>query len=164
MKKFLLTLTLFASLLFFTGCPYSSDVAIDSPSVRINDKLLGTWELRSSSDQSYIVTKVDNFTYKFEKHSKSSSDVSTYFAYMSDVAGTKYLNLWEDDKGSGAAKTYYFYKFEQVSDGLVKFIPVTENIDEKFNTSAELKGFITKHQNLSFFFAKDEDTYIKTGN
>lgn len=164
MKKLILTLTLFSSLLFFTGCPYSSDIAIDaSPSIRVNEKLLGEWELRSSSDQSYIVSKTDNFTYKFEKHSKSSKDVTTYFAYMSEVGGTKYLNLWEDPS-AGGAKSYYFYKFEQVSDGLVKFIPVTENIDEKFTTSAELKAFISKNQSHSFFFDKDEDTYIKTGN
>jgi hypothetical protein len=159
MKKLLLSLTLFSSLLLFTGCPFSSDIPIDSPSVRVNEKLIGTWELRSNSESNYVVTKTDNFTYKFEKHSKNNSDVTNYFAYMSNVSGVQYLNLWEES--SSDKKTYYFYKFEMMNDAMVKFIPITENIDEKFTTSTELKNFIAKNQNLTFFFEKDEDTYIK---
>lgn len=161
MKKLFLTLTLFSALLFFSGCPYATEVAIDTASIKINEKLLGTWEARSSSDESFVVTKHDAFTYKFEKKSKNSDSKTIYYCYMSDVAGTKYLNLWEED---ASTKKYYLYKFEQVSDGLVKFIPVTENIDETFTTSADLKNFIAKNQNLSFFYDKTEDSYIKTGN
>lgn len=159
MKKFILSLSLFIGLLLFTGCPFSADIAIDQPAVRVNEKLIGTWELRSNTDASYVVTKFDNFTYKFEKRSKSNKDISTYFAFMSDVSGTKYLNLWEETTSD--KKTYYFYKFDMTNDAMVKFIPVTENIDEKFSTSAELKNFIAKNQGHSFFFEKDEDTYIK---
>jgi virulence-associated protein VagC len=39
--------------------------------------------------------------------------------------------------------------------------PVTENIDEKFASSEEIKAFFKKNMAMSFFFDKDEDVYIK---
>lgn len=162
MKKLLVALTLFSSLLLFTGCPYESEVPIDTPAIKVNEKLLGKWELRTNSDDVFTVSKLDGFTYKIVKQTKGSEDKSNYAAFMSDVAGTKYLNINEITELS--TKTYYLYKFEQVSDGLVTFFAVTANVDEKFTSSADLKNFIAKNQGHSFFFDSAEDSYIKTGN
>lgn len=160
MKTTLKTLALFFGLsVIFMGCPYSAEIPIDTASVKIDDKLLGSWEAKSSSDYSYTVTKADDKTYTIEKKSASSGDVTTYKGYLSDVAGTKYLNIYED---GSTTITYYFYKYEITSSGSkATLTPVTENIDEKFTTSTELKDFFKKNQGLSFFFDKDEDVYIK---
>lgn len=159
MKRILYLLPVFALMIMLTGCPYSAEVPIDQPSVKINDMLLGKWESKSSSDYTYTVTKLDAYSYKFVKKSASSGDETVYMGHQSDINGTKYINIYEDGSTS---KNYYFYKLELSSSGAkATLTPVTENITEKFTTSAELKTFFSKYQNLSFFFDKDADVYIK---
>lgn len=159
MKKLSLLFAIGFISLVFMGCPYSSEVAIDTPSVKIDEKLLGKWESKSSSDYSYTVTKADAFTYTIEKKSASSGDVTTYKGFLSNVGGTFYMNVYED---GSTTPTYYFYKIEISSSGAkTTMTPVTENITEKFTASAELKDFFKKNQINSYFFDKDADVYIK---
>ncbi len=155
--KWILPLAFLAILL--GGCPYSSDVPIDSPSVKVDERLLGKWEPKTSESE-YTVTKSDDYTFHISKKSKKSDDNTTYTAYLSNVGGDQFLNLREDGQSS---KSYFFYKLKLSPTGMkATLIPVTENIDEKFETSAELKAFIEKNKNLSFFFDKTEDDYIKS--
>lgn len=143
----------------FMGCPYSAEVAIDQPSVKIDDKLIGEWESKSSSDYKYTVSKADSYHYTIDKKSASSGDVTTYKAFISMIDDTRYLNVYED---GSTTPTYYFYKMTISSSGVkCTLVPVTENIDEKFTTSSEMKDFFKKNQVNSYFFDKDEDEYIK---
>ena len=157
-KYFYVPFILFAAFLF-SGCPYSAEVAIDTPSIKIDDKLLGKWESKSSSDYMYTVSKDDDKTYSIEKKSASSGDVTTYKAFLSDINGSRFMNVYEDGI---EFKTYYFYKIEVSTSGAKStMFPVTENIDEKFTSSADMKDFFKKNMGFSFFFDKDEDVYIK---
>ncbi len=143
----------------FMGCPYSAEVGIDDPAVKIDEKLLGKWESKSSSDYSYDVTKTDANHYKIEKKSASSGDVTTYMGFLSKIDNTVYMNVYED---GSTTKTYYFYKIEiSTSGSKCTMSPVTENITEKFTTSAELKKFFQANQKNSYFYDKDQDVYIK---
>jgi len=142
------------------GCPYGSEVPIDKPSIKIDEKLIGKWENRSSSDEVYVVKKEDDYTYRFEEKSSDGSEPTIYYAYLSDVDGTRFLNVWQKD---AQPLNYYFYKLEISGTGVkVTLHPVNENIDETFYSSAELKDFIRKNMKLSFFYEKDQDEYIKT--
>lgn len=144
----------------FMGCPYSAEIGIDmTPSVKIDEKLLGKWESKSSSDYAYTVTKSDANTYAIEKKSASSGDITSYKGFLSNIGGTVYMNVYED---GSTTKTYYFYKIEISGSGAkTSMTPVTENITEKFTTSSELKEFFKKNQINSYFFDKDADVYIK---
>ena len=160
MKKIKLFTLLGALSTLFMGCPYTAEMPLDQPSVKTDDKLLGKWEQKTSSDYAYTVTKEDDFTYKIEKKTVSSGDITVYKGFLSDIGGTKYMNLWEINES--ATKAYYFYKIEVTTSGSkVTMLSVTENIDEKFTSSAEMKDFFKKNQLLSFFFEKEEDVYIK---
>jgi|SRR6185312_3866399 len=167
MKNKLLFATLCCFSLLFMGCPYNSSVALDDkPSVNIDAKFLGKWQQRSSDDITYIVTKKDDNNYSIlEKHkpSKESStppEDKTYEAFLTDVNGTKFLNLYDPSEDS---KTYYFYKIV-MSDEVEGFnlFPVTEYITEKFDASADLKKFVDQYKGLSFFYGS-KDEYIKVG-
>jgi virulence-associated protein VagC len=58
-------------------------------------------------------------------------------------------------KQAATTKTYYFYKVEMTTSGSkLTLAPVTENIDEKFASSEEIKAFFKKNMALSFFFDK----------
>lgn len=159
MKNLLSLTTLAFFIILFSGCPYSAEVAIDQPSIKIDEKLLGKWESKSSSDYTYTVTKLDDKIYVFEKKSASSGDVTTYNGFLSDIGGTRFMNIYEP---GSETLTYYFYKVEVSGSGVkTTLTPVTENIDEKFTTSNELKDFFKKNMVNSYFFEKDTDEYIK---
>jgi hypothetical protein len=162
MKKYFIQFgVLVALMLVLTACPYSSENPMDAkPSVKLEEKLLGQWESKSSSDYLYTVSKADDFTFKIEKKSNSSGDVTTYKGFLSTIDGTKFMNVYEES--TSETKTYYFYKVDISTSGAkVTMAPVTENIKEKFTSSDELKAFFKKHMGLSFFFDKDEDVYIR---
>lgn len=169
-NKYLLILLCCVSILFM-GCPYNSEVSIDLPTaVKINPRLLGKWQQRSSEDVTYIVTQKNDFTYSIlEKHKpqegssdKSSSDDKTYNAFLSDVDGTTFINISDADTAQ-LSKAYYFYKieFSQETEGFTMF-PVTEYITEKFDNSSDLKKFVQQYKGLSFFYGTKEE-YIKVG-
>lgn len=160
MKKFLFRLGLLPCLmLVLQGCPYGSEVAIDEPAVKIDEKLLGKWEAKNSTEYTYTITKKDDFSYKFEKTGKSSPEATLYTAFISVVDGVRFLNVSED---ASTTKTFYLYKLEMSGSGAKATLhPVTENITEKFATSGELKDFIKKHMGLSFFYSKDKEEYFR---
>jgi hypothetical protein len=165
MKNLLSAISLLALFFVFTGCPYQSDVPIDAPSVKINPKLLGTWEARTNQDESYKITRKDDFTYSIEKIKKKSKEKESqkYFAYASIVNGSTFLNLWENN-GDASAGQYFFYKMEMTGDAIFTLAEVTENIDEKFTSGEELKKFIAANMKNSYFFSKEETTYLRMGN
>jgi hypothetical protein len=160
MKKLALQFIVFSGLaMLLTACPYGSDVSIDAPTVKVDDKLLGKWEAKNSTDYFYNVTKKDDFNYKFEKKGKTSTDVTTYTGFLTIIDGVKFMNISDD---ASSTKLYYLYKVEQSTSGAkTTLIPVTENIDEKFTASADLKAYIKKYMALSFFYSKDQDEYFR---
>ncbi|HWY37248.1 MAG TPA: hypothetical protein VNY73_01725 [Bacteroidia bacterium] len=159
MKKLILQfITLSGLAVLLQGCQYTTELPIDEPTVKIDEKILGKWEAKNS-DYNYTVTKKDEFNYKFEKKGKTSTDVNNYTGFLSVIDGTKFLNVYDD---GASAKTYYLYKVEQSTSGAkITLLPVTENIDEKFTSSAELKAFIKKYMALSFFYEKDQEEYFR---
>lgn len=159
MKNKLIISILAVCSLFLWGCPYESEVAIDaSPSVKINASLIGTWKPKSG-DSRFVVTKATDNTYRIEEKKKEGKS-SFYSAFLSDVSGTVFLNAKE--QGDDVMSTnYYLYKVVLNGTSNVKLYPVTENITEKFATSAELKAYIEKYMGLSFFFDKNTDDYTK---
>jgi hypothetical protein len=160
MKKLALQFIVFSGVaMLLTACPYGSDVPIDQPTVKIDDKLLGKWEAKSSNDYFYNVTKKDDFNYKFEKKGKTSTDVTSYTGFLTIIDGVKFMNVSDD---ASSTKLYYLYKIEMSGSGAkATMIPVTENIDEKFTASADLKAYIKKYMALSFFYSKDQDEYFR---
>lgn len=159
MKTLLSYSILFFALILFSACPYSSSVSIDRPSVKIDEKLLGKWDSKSSTEYIYTVKQLDAMNYRIEKKSINADDVTEYKAFLSDIDGVRYLNIYEGDLDD---KTYYFYKLDITASGSkVTLLPVTENIDENFETEEELKDFFRKNQKLSFFFDKEEDVYTR---
>ena len=162
MKK-LRTIILFIGLgLVFAGCPYSSYVPIDmTAGIPVDQTFIGKWESKSSSDYYYVVEDNGDNKYKITKKSRSSSDETIYIAYESKIDGVRYLNIYEND---ATGNVYYFYRLTKNSNYRFMLEEVTENIDETFTTSAELKAFLQKHQNTSFLFDRDADEYIRMEN
>lgn len=165
MKNILYFLSVITASVFLMGCPYETEVPIDKPGVKYPASLLGKWEPKSSSEDTYSVKKKDEYVItitKIKKEAKPDEAPEEYEAFVSEVAGVKFLNLSEKkDEGYGPKK-YYLYKLDISASGArLTLSPVTENIDEKFQTSAELKSFIQQNMKHSFFYDKEDQVYIK---
>jgi hypothetical protein len=165
MKKKLIPFALMALIaIVFTACPYASVVPIDAPSVKVDKNLLGKWI--KQSDQSsenptfYEIGKLDDFKYNIVKHEYNSYDSAysktTYVAHISKIDNYSFMNMQQDGQGD-----YYLHRID-LGDKAFSIFEVTDNIDEKFNNSAELKAFIKKNMSLSFFYNKDEEKYAKS--
>jgi len=146
-----------------TACPYTSTVPIDSQSVKIKQELIGKWvksaDLSNEKPSFYDIQKLNDTKYKIVNNEYNTYDstytITNYFGHLSLIDQTIFLNMQKDGTGD-----YYLYKIAIGSNEFTLF-EVTDNIDEKFNTSAELKAFIKKNMALSFFYNKEEVTYIK---
>src|SRR5574337_362874 len=157
-----------AASLMFMGCPYQSKYSIDDPSNSKPDKqLVGSWEEKGSSDYEWKVTLDENW-YRIEKKStsgESSDETTIYKGFLSDVGGATFMNVYElDDYSSSDDRKYYFYKVEKKGEDAdrVKLKAVTDNITEEFENSADLKAFIKKNMEISFFYNKDDEkTFYK---
>lgn len=158
--------TLFGALsLVFMGCPYESKVPIDDPTNGKGDKaLVGKWEEKGSDDYEWGVTLDDN-TYRIEKKNlKEGGDPTVYKGFLSDVSGVTFMNVYElSDYESSSDRKYWLYRVEKKGEGdRVKMRAVTDNITEEFASSAELKAFIKKNMEISFFYNKDDEkTFYK---
>lgn len=155
MKTLIYSLSLFSLCILFIGCPYESTVPIDKPSVKINPKLLGSWKGIENKGEEYKVTKKDEFTYQIEYSKTKENTVQIFLAYTSIINGVPFLNLWEN-KENEIHHGYSLYKLEIKSDDRVTLFEVTENVDERFSSSTDLKKFIAANMRNSYFFGKDK--------
>jgi len=162
MKKNLIPFfSMLAIAIILMACPYTSQVPIDNPGVKVQNALMGKWV--KAGDESnlnpnyFVITKQDDFKYKIIKNEYSSSDSTyketIYISHISKIDNLQFLNMQQDGTGD-----YYLYKLVLNQNDFSLF-EVTDNIDEKFATSEELKAFVKKNMNLSFFYNKDEEKY-----
>jgi hypothetical protein len=166
MKTKSLLALLFVVIIVMTACPYTSTVPIDQASIKVDKNLIGKWvkssdvdaekpnfyEIKSLSDKKYTIINNEYSTYD------STYTITNYTAHVSKIDDVNFLNMQKDGTGD-----YYLYRFELIENELTMF-EVTDNIDEKFNTSQELRAFIQKNMLLSFFYNKDEIKYIRETN
>jgi hypothetical protein len=165
MKKSIFAILLMATIVVvFTACPYTSSVPIDNPSVQIDSKLLGKWV--KTSDQAnenptfFVITAIGDVKYNIVKNEYNTYDSAysqtIYVSHISKIDNLSFMNMQQDGKGD-----YYLYRID-MGNGEFTLFELTDNIDEKFNTSAELKAFVKKNMGLSFFYNKDEERYLKS--
>ncbi len=155
---------LFGALSFiFMGCPYESKVPLDSADKSKPDKeFVGKWSEKGEDGYDWKCT-MDGNQYRIEKkdNEDSESEPTIYIGWLSDVAGSPFLNVYEQDYSSD--REYYLYRVEKKPGSeKIKFKAVTDNITEEFTTGEELRAFVKKNMELSFFYNKDDEkTFYK---
>ncbi len=149
--------------LLLMGCPYESKISLGSADNSKPDKdLVGKWEEKGSDDYSWKCT-MDGNQYRIEKKDISGdgdAEPTIYIGWLTDIAGSPFMNVYEQDYSED--RKYYFYRMEKKSADRIKFKAVTDNITEEFTTAEELKAFVKKNMELSFFYNKDDEkTFYK---
>lgn len=166
MKKQIIKITGLVTLLFMlTACPYESKVPITRPVEDLDKSLMGKWI--ESGEREYdeptffeISKSKDNkMKYSIVEWSYSTYDSvytsTSYSMHTSTIGDRRFMNIQEAGAGN-----YFLHMFE-LYDGEFILYEITENIDESFTKSEELKAFVEKYMDLSFFYTSDEKTYFK---
>ena len=153
-------LALVTGMIVLTGCPYSSEVPIDQASIVPASTLLGKWKTSETTKSFYEVKIKDKFYFDID-YNEWNSDTKAfehkyYNGFLSNIDKVQFLNIWNINE----ITTIYLYKITHPNESKVVLNPISEYVTEKFSNSAELKAFIKKNMNLSFFFESD-DKYIK---
>lgn len=161
---------LLSILLLCTACPYESYLPIDKPNLAIKKALIGVWKSATEREEpdNYDIRKFDDFTYLITENTYSKEDKKLeqkhFKAHLSTLEGNLYFNLKmiKDEVNITVSDNFFLYKIE-IQDTKMTLYPLSQYIKEQFSTSAELQGFIKKHQNLSFFYATESE-YIKVND
>lgn len=153
-------------LFLLTACPYESAIPITESNAPIDKNFLGKWYKEGEQNQEYPseyyeINALGDRLYEIAKNDFNSEDSTyrseTYISHLSKLqkAGEDFwfLNMKKDGK-------YYLHRIILDSNTFVLY-EVTDNIDEQFSKSEELRAFVEKHMNLSFFYNKDEVTFVK---
>ncbi len=163
MKKNIYLVCLSLLTLTFMACPYKSKTPLSTkPGEKIDMEILGEYEKKGSSSYTYKVEKESDVEYKFIRTSTSESSKSKpseYYGYTTTINGKKFLQMYKKSKYSSSIYYYMYRMSSNASKSIMTLEPVTEHIKEKFDNSKDLIDFITKHQDLSFFFGKTEKYY-----
>jgi len=149
--------------IFLFACPYKSKVPIDAETVKIKPELIGKWvkntDIEKEKPAFFIISELSKTKYQFTKNEYSTYDstykLTNYTVYFSLIENVEFMNMQEEN-----GEDFLLYKIVSGNKEITLF-EVTDNIDEQFTTSAELKAFIKKYMNLSFFYNKDEEKYVK---
>ena len=152
--------------MLLTACPYDSAVPIAGADMPIDKAFVGKWlkeEDRGNEypGEYYQISDFGGKLYEVLKYSMNNEDSTyrseTYISHFSDLktegAVYKFLNMKKDGK-------YYLHKVDLEADRFILF-EVTDNVDETFNSSEELKAYVESNMHLSFFYNKDEVTFYR---
>jgi hypothetical protein len=167
-QKVISSIGLFGIVILLAGCPYSSSVPIDEGTVVVSDGLIGKWIKSGDSDTEnptyFLIAKDDKTHASAMKYEFSSSDSAytstTYHLTFSSVEGEVFLNAIED---GGSSYSLFKFSYDENANEITTY-EVTDYIKETFNSSAELKAFIGKNKDVSYFFTNSVDTYTKDKN
>lgn len=164
MKTNYFLIVLFAGMMFvLMACPYQSVVPIDVPNQKVDKAMLGKWVKNSDKDKPnpeyFEISSLSEFKYNIVKYEYQSSDSTykqtKYVTHFTKIENLTFMNMQKDGEGD-----FYLHRIDVVGNEFTLF-ELTDNIDEKFNTSADLKKFVMKNMNLSFFYNKDEKKYVR---
>ena len=162
-NKLIFSVVSLLMVVLLTGCPYSSSVPIDEGTVKIPVELAGQWivaEENESENPTFFVISIDDSYHATAKKMEFSATDSSYMPTIyhltfSDVDGETFMNAQE-----AGINTYNLYKFNfNIKTGEISTSEITDYIKEVFNTSKELKEFISKNKSNSYFYTNTTDNY-----
>ena len=136
------TIALIVMALVLMGCPYTSTVPISEPTVAVPDTFIGTWERKDSEGEKTEVKRTGPNTFDVIQPGMEEGSSTVYKGFFSEVNGQLFMNVKEGD-----------FK--------ITLKEVTPYIRETFESSTQLRTFIEKNMQNSYFFTTEESSYYK---
>lgn len=158
----LIQLIALVGILSLFGCPYTSQIPISEPETKMDKRLIGkyqTVEDQAIESKAFMEIEAGNVTsYRVSDHKFNSADstfsVTNYVAYESRIDDVSFFNILEEGKAP-----YMIYRVDKISENSFRLMEVTDNIDEKFETSADFAAFLSRYKDVSFLYSKEETVY-----
>ena len=117
---------------------------------------------QDDSDSQYLIAAKDENNYSIKETSQSSGEINYYVGYASVIDGITFINLYKTD-ALDSDYSYLLYKLTINSPDQFTLAEITDNVDEQFTSGKDLKKFIASNMQNSYFFNKDEPTFIRMG-
>ena len=142
-------------LLLLSSCIYDAPLT-ESPSRKIDERLIGDWvsveekpdtiEIRKFDDSNFILIDGGNI----------------YRVFHSDFEGTSFLSVQNLDSAGDSARRFAFidYRFEQPDRVRARAIN-KEVISESLRTTAEIQKSLREHLQDAHLFNKEEIVYTR---
>jgi hypothetical protein len=155
---------------FLTGCPYLSDIPLNSAQSAILDtNIIGSWQKPGVEADSSEILHILQFS---ESECLvliwEEKELSAFRAFSTPIRERKFLNVSEIHTGYSENQQYIFAEYLIEKDQLrLRFVEDDLFVDRKFVNSGELKDFIwSKLDNDSLFggfeyFVRSEITELK---
>jgi len=148
--------------LIIGGCPYISPVSLGEPDA-LDSKFLGKWHKEGEEKSHYLFEKTSDKLYKItenkwkEDESKFDENPVIYTGFIKMINNKPFLDLQPtEDQMTMTVNDHMIFGLTMISDSKMEVRPLTERIEDKFTSSADLVDFIKKYQNLSFFYEATE--------
>jgi hypothetical protein len=159
MKKLFLFFSPVLLMIFLTGCPYSSKVALSDPAnSNIDTLLLGEWYGNKITDSSDLVDlniqKFNEHEYLIEyrmKNAKNQTNSENWRGFSTRIKNKNFMSV----NVVGEPDAFVFYKYE-IKDGVLKISYASDElIKQQFATSKELVEYFEKNMDTKKFFEKE---------
>lgn len=164
--KILSFITIFAVLVFLTGCPYESSVPLGDPKDSVIDpKVLGTWLSKPDTKgqrDTLIVIRFNDHEYYFESREFADGKpvVNRGRAFITRIKNEKILNFNNlADPGK-----YFFARYDCSGNRFITTFSSDQYIKQQFSSSGDLSEYFKKHiEKEGFFESGDTLTRISEG-
>ena len=158
MIKNLNLLSLLIIFLLFVGCPYLSNIPLDSnQNAKIDKKLIGTWG--NPDEQNDSLTALNIYQFNEREHLimiEEENEIALYGAHVTLLDGHKFLNVHRLESEPQEKLEYAFVKYQVHNDTLFLQIIEDQIIKEQFNNSKKLRKFISENLKNDKLFGEKE--------
>jgi hypothetical protein len=158
MKPHILLAAAIVAVLFFASCR-DAKYPIDAvPSVKMDQRLVGTWKAKekkgnklvTDNDVLYMMHKQNDYEYMVILKTNKKKETETTTAYLSDVNKALFLNVYV--KGDTAGYSFFRILDIDAKGNKVTVASIADTTMNALTSSAQVRERITKNLNNPLFY------------
>ena len=157
-KVYLIQLSTFLLTLLILGCPFVSNVPLDSSEkAKLDKKLIGKWAESPKKDE--LSSTLSVFQFNEREHLiiiEENNETAIYGAFVTKIKGNYFLNARSIEKEPKEKLEYAFVKYLIKNDSLFLQIVDDELFKERFTSSKRLRKFISENLNNDKLYGEQE--------
>ncbi len=164
MKYLVIMFCLFLLLIFFSGCPYDSDIALEkNPSTEIDSLILGKWYSDNikgeDCKQEYQIFQFNKFEYYLELKvlCPKDTEIYRYRGFITTFESMQLLNLENIERD----RSFNFFRIIKKKDKLKVAWVSDEYVKQKFTNEIELKEYFKDNMYKKGFFDEKNEFILK---
>ena len=147
-----------ASLLLYScnNCRYPID---DKPTVKVDDRLIGTWKsVKPHSSETITFTRNSEYLYMVAEKADRTTPVEYHTAWLSDVENNLFLNVADKPLDHDTDQSFIFLRILSVNNegNKICVAMVMDTSGTQLQNAGEVRKRVTDNWNKSTFYADTE--------